>query len=142
MSNNINQQRPPDGPVPTEVAVRHVGAKQRHSVLPELVEIGQRRGGPLPPAQGAGFALLAMVGAGGGARGKGLLDEVCEDGGGAVVGEALAELDEGDGVDVPGDLFGDAPEGVQFFFGWGAVGGWNVEGELVVWCDGGVGDFG
>lgn len=50
-------------------------------------------------------------------RGRGLGDEVGVDGSGTVVGHALAQLDKGNGVNLPWNAGGNSTQSAQFFFG-------------------------
>jgi len=131
VAENVNHEGGADGAVAAEVAVGDPGTKERHGVLPERVEGCQGGGRALAEAEGAGLAVLNVIaGAGRRVLGELLLDEVCEDGRGAIVREALAQLDEGDGVDVPRDLVRDAPKSVQLLLG--RVSAVGTDAELVL----------
>jgi hypothetical protein len=131
VANDVDQESNGDGPVAAEIAVGKPGAKQRHGVLPERVKRGQARCSPLAEAKGASLAILDVVtGTRGRVLGTLLLDEVCEDGGRAVVREALAQLDEGNRVDVPGNPVRYTPESVHLLLGGRST--IDSEAELVV----------
>lgn len=118
VTDDIDTEGGTDGSVTTEPAVGNVGTEQRHGVLPESIEGRQRERGSLTQAEGTGLAILDVVASTcGGVVWQLLLNEVGEDGSGTVVGETLAQLDEGDGVDAPGNLVGDAAEGVKLLVG-------------------------
>lgn len=130
MADDVDDEGPADGPVAAPVAIGYVRAKERHGVLPELVEGGQACRCSLAHAKGTGFPFGVWVGSRRG--GESLLDEVGEDRRGSIVRKALAQLDEGDGVDVPGDLLGHTAEGMEFLLGRGPVVAVAIEGGFVV----------
>ena len=89
---------------------------QRHQIGEKLVKQADRNRGLQTPVEGTSLAG-GPAGTGGGARRQRPLHVVGVEHGGAVVGETLAQLAEGDGEGGPGNAAADAAQGVHLLLG-------------------------
>jgi hypothetical protein len=76
MANNGNCKRPANRPIPSEVGICNVRAKERHKVDPKLIEGSNTSRSSLLEIQGTGLAIMACSRAR--SKGKRLLDEICD----------------------------------------------------------------
>lgn len=110
---DVSEERDSDGHADSLVAapvrIRDVRPEKWHHVDPEAVEGRQAGRRALAQAKGTALAVLATRSRMGAGR-QLLLDEIGEDNGGAIVGEALGELNECDEVGSPGNGVGNAAE--------------------------------
>ena len=126
MADDSDGKREVDGVETSKVGIGNPCTNERGEVNPELIERGDTGGSTLTHSQGTGLAFWIRVRSSG--RRERALNEIGEDNGGTIVGEALAKFDEGDGESLGRDFARHSSESMELLFG-GEVLGVEVAGQ-------------